>query len=203
MADRPTPLVHLIRHASPDRTRTDLRYDVAPGPPLTPEGEAEAERLGVWLRGTGVVALWASPLERTRRTAELAAVAAGIPVVHGVEGIAEFDIPNIKVEYHDPKLPVPTGYWRSVGLSQNTFFAESFVDELAVRGRKDPVELRRRLYAKAPRLLGVLNLAAEKAVSLADKDDRKDLKEQLDQAKSQAALQQIQEAVPSATPAGG
>jgi isoquinoline 1-oxidoreductase beta subunit len=80
-----------------------------------------------------------------------------------VEGIAEFDIPNIKVEYHDPKLPIPTGYWRSVGLSQNTFFAESFVDELAARGRKDPVELRRRLYAKAPRLLGVLNLAAEKA----------------------------------------
>ena len=80
-----------------------------------------------------------------------------------VEGIAEYDIPNIKVEYHDPKLPIPTGYWRSVGLSQNTFFAESFLDELAARGKKDPVELRRRLYAKSPRLLGVLNLAAEKA----------------------------------------
>jgi isoquinoline 1-oxidoreductase beta subunit len=80
-----------------------------------------------------------------------------------VEGIADYDIPNVKVEYHDPKLPIPTGYWRSVGLSQNTFFAESFVDELAARGRKDPVELRRRLYAKSPRLLGVLNLAAEKA----------------------------------------
>ena len=52
-----------------------------------------------------------------------------------VEGIAEYDIPNVKVEYHDPKLPIPTGYWRSVGLSQNTFFAESFVDELATRGR--------------------------------------------------------------------
>jgi isoquinoline 1-oxidoreductase beta subunit len=80
-----------------------------------------------------------------------------------VEGIAEYDIPNITVEYHDPKLPIPTGYWRSVGLSQNTFFAESFLDELAVIGRKDPVEIRRRLYAQSPRLLGVLNLAAEKA----------------------------------------
>ena len=80
-----------------------------------------------------------------------------------VEGISEYDIPNVKVEYHDPKLPIPTGYWRSVGLSQNTFFAESFVDELAVGGKKDPVALRRRLYAKSPRLLGVLNLAAEKA----------------------------------------
>lgn len=80
-----------------------------------------------------------------------------------VEGIAEYDIPNVKVEYHDPGLPIPTGYWRSVGLSQNTFFAESFLDELASRGRKDPVELRRRMYAKSPRLLAVLNLAAEKA----------------------------------------
>lgn len=83
-------LTYLIRHASPDRTRTELRYDVPPGPPLTAEGEAEAERLGAWLRGVGVAALWASPLERTRRTAELAAGVAGIPVVHGVAGLAEW-----------------------------------------------------------------------------------------------------------------
>jgi isoquinoline 1-oxidoreductase beta subunit len=80
-----------------------------------------------------------------------------------VEGIADYDIPNVKVEYHDPGLPIPTGYWRSVGLSQNTFFAESFLDEMAAAGRKDPVEIRRRMYARSPRLLGVLNLAAEKA----------------------------------------
>jgi isoquinoline 1-oxidoreductase beta subunit len=80
-----------------------------------------------------------------------------------VEGIADYDIPNVRVEYHDPGLPIPTGYWRSVGLSQNTFFAESFLDEMAVAGRKDPLEVRRRMYAKSPRLLAALNLAAEKA----------------------------------------
>jgi isoquinoline 1-oxidoreductase beta subunit len=80
-----------------------------------------------------------------------------------VEGIADYDIPNIHVEYHDPGVGIPTGYWRSVGLSQNTFFAESFVDELAVAAGKDPVALRRRLFAKSPRLLAVLDLAAEKA----------------------------------------
>jgi len=90
VADRPASLTHLIRHASPDRSRTDLRYDVPPGPPLTPEGEDEAERLGRWLRDQPVTALWASPLERTRRTAELAAAAAGIPVVHDVAGLAEW-----------------------------------------------------------------------------------------------------------------
>ena len=80
-----------------------------------------------------------------------------------VEGIADYDIPHVHVEYHDPGIGIPTGYWRSVGLSQNTFFAESFVDELAAAAGKDPVALRRRLYAKAPRLLRVLDVAAEKA----------------------------------------
>jgi isoquinoline 1-oxidoreductase beta subunit len=80
-----------------------------------------------------------------------------------VEGIADYDIPNLRVEYHDPKIAIPTGYWRSVGLSQNAFFVESFIDELAAAGGKDPLELRRRLHGGSPRLLGVLNLAAEKA----------------------------------------
>jgi isoquinoline 1-oxidoreductase beta subunit len=80
-----------------------------------------------------------------------------------VEGIADYEIPNIRVEYHDPGVAIPTGYWRSVGLSQNAFFAESFLDELAAAAGKDPVELRRRLHAKTPRLVDVLNLAAEKA----------------------------------------
>ncbi len=80
-----------------------------------------------------------------------------------VEGIAEYDIPHVQVEYHDPGIGIPTGYWRSVGLSQNAFFAESFVDELAAAGGKDPVALRRRLLAKSPRLLNVLNIAAERA----------------------------------------
>ncbi len=84
---------------------------------------------------------------------------------NGVDGITSlvYAIPNIRVENHSPETGIPVGYWRSVGPSQNTFFAESFVDEMAVAGGKDPVEFRRRLLAKVPRLLGVLDLAAEKA----------------------------------------
>ena len=83
----------------------------------------------------------------------------------GVEGVADilYDIPHISVEYHAADAGIPVTYWRSVGYSQNTFFTESFVDELAAAGGKDPLELRRRLLAKSPRLLGVLELAAEKA----------------------------------------
>ncbi|HEX5430996.1 MAG TPA: xanthine dehydrogenase family protein molybdopterin-binding subunit [Bryobacteraceae bacterium] len=82
-----------------------------------------------------------------------------------VEGIADirYEIPNIRVEYHPPDAGIPVSYWRSVGYSQNTFFTECFIDELAAAGGKDPVEFRRKLLAKTPRLLGVLNLAAEKA----------------------------------------
>jgi isoquinoline 1-oxidoreductase beta subunit len=83
----------------------------------------------------------------------------------GVEGVSTipYAIPNILVDYHAVDPGIPVSYWRSVGYSQNIFFAESFVDELAVAGGKDPVEFRRRLLVNSPRLLAALNLAAEKA----------------------------------------
>ena len=82
--------------------------------------------------------------------------------VEGVSDIA-YDIPNILVDYQLVAGPIPMGFWRSVGASQNGFFSESFVDELAAASKKDPYEFRRDLLSKKPRHLGVLNLAAEKA----------------------------------------
>ena len=83
----------------------------------------------------------------------------------GVEGIADlqYAIPHMLVDYHAIEAGIPVSYWRSVGYSQNTFFAESFLDEMAAAGKKDPVEMRRRLLGKSPRLLGVLDLVAAKA----------------------------------------
>jgi isoquinoline 1-oxidoreductase beta subunit len=82
-----------------------------------------------------------------------------------VEGIADlaYAIPNIQVEYTKADPGIPTTYWRSVGYSQNTFFTESFLDELAAAGGKDPLEVRRRLLANNPRMKAVVELAAEKA----------------------------------------
>jgi isoquinoline 1-oxidoreductase beta subunit len=54
-------------------------------------------------------------------------------------------------------------WWRSVGHSHTGFSVEAFLDEVAHAGKKDPYELRRKLLAKEPRMLAVLNLAAEKA----------------------------------------
>ena len=82
-----------------------------------------------------------------------------------VEGVANlpYSIPNILVDYVRTETGIPVGFWRSVGASQNGFFSESFMDELAAAGKKDPYEFRRRLLDKAPRHLGVLELAAQKA----------------------------------------
>lgn len=82
-----------------------------------------------------------------------------------VEGVANlpYSIPNIYVDYLRTEPGIPVGFWRSVGNSQNGFFSECFMDELAAAGKKDPYEFRRKLLDKAPRHLGVLQLAAEKA----------------------------------------
>jgi len=82
-----------------------------------------------------------------------------------VEGVHDmlYSIPNVLVDYHDADAGIPVTFWRSVGYSQNTFFVESFLDELAAAGGKDPLELRRHLLQKSSRLLGALDLAADKA----------------------------------------
>jgi len=75
-----------------------------------------------------------------------------------------YDIPNFRVEYVRAEPPaVPTGFWRGVGPNNNVFAIECFMDELARRAGKDPVEFRRSMLGNQPRFLAALNLAAEKA----------------------------------------
>lgn len=84
-----TVKIYLARHATPDWSRTDIRYDIPPGPPLTAQGEAEAAQLGAFLRDAGIKRMYASPLERTQRTAEIAGGLAGVtPITE--ETIAEW-----------------------------------------------------------------------------------------------------------------
>jgi len=82
-----------------------------------------------------------------------------------VEGAKEipYEIKNILVDLHTPKIAVPVQWWRSVGHSHTAFVVESFIDEVAHEVGKDPYEFRRKLLARHPRHSGVLKLAAEKA----------------------------------------
>jgi isoquinoline 1-oxidoreductase beta subunit len=81
------------------------------------------------------------------------------------EGVADtpYDIPNMSVGLHSVKTPVPVLWWRSVGHSHSAFVMETLIDEIAAAQKKDPVQLRRELLAKHPRMLKVLDLAASKA----------------------------------------
>jgi isoquinoline 1-oxidoreductase subunit beta len=82
-----------------------------------------------------------------------------------VEGAADllYGIPNLQVDLHTPKIGVPVQWWRSVGHSHTGFSVEAFLDEVAHAGGKDPYQLRRKLLANQPRMLAVLDLAAQKA----------------------------------------
>ena len=79
-----------------------------------------------------------------------------------VEGAFDqpYEWPNVRVAHKIVELPVPVGFWRSVGHSHQAFFTESFVDELAVAAGKDPVAFRLGLLAEHPRHQAVLRRAA-------------------------------------------
>jgi isoquinoline 1-oxidoreductase beta subunit len=82
-----------------------------------------------------------------------------------VEGVTDtpYAIPNLQVDLHTVNAGVPVLWWRSVGHSHTAFVMETMIDELAAEAKKDPVAYRRELLAKQPRVLRVLDLAAQKA----------------------------------------
>jgi isoquinoline 1-oxidoreductase beta subunit len=82
-----------------------------------------------------------------------------------MEGIADhpYDIANQRLAYGRREPGPQVWFWRSVGHSQNIFFMEGFIDELAAAAKADPFEFRRGLLGQQPRYKGVLELAAEKA----------------------------------------
>ncbi|HWE75695.1 MAG TPA: molybdopterin cofactor-binding domain-containing protein [Stellaceae bacterium] len=78
-----------------------------------------------------------------------------------------YDIPNLHTEFVLEDPGVPTGYWRSVGASQNAFAIESFVDELAIAAKADPIAFRLKLLGKSPRHHAVL----EQVEAMANRDE--------------------------------
>nr|TFG54769.1 MAG: xanthine dehydrogenase family protein molybdopterin-binding subunit [Hyphomicrobiales bacterium] len=54
-----------------------------------------------------------------------------------------YKIPNHYIGQVVDNIHIPVAYWRTVGASQNAFFMESFIDELAVKAGQDPLAYRR------------------------------------------------------------
>ena len=74
-----------------------------------------------------------------------------------------YAIPNQSIRVVDGDTHVPIAAWRSVDHSQQTFFTESFVDEIAHRSGKNPYQFRMEMLAEHPRHRKVLEVAAEAA----------------------------------------
>jgi len=70
-----------------------------------------------------------------------------------------YNIPNLHVSVHHPKVNVPVLWWRSVGHTHNAFVMETLIDELAMRARIDPIAYRQKLLKpEAKKLLSTLAL---------------------------------------------
>lgn len=74
-----------------------------------------------------------------------------------------YEFPSLRVAHTTVSLPVPVGMWRSVGHSQQAFFVESFLDEIAAATGQDPVALRLSLLRAHPRAQQVLRTVAERS----------------------------------------
>jgi isoquinoline 1-oxidoreductase beta subunit len=86
----------------------------------------------------------------------------GRPVDNGIEGQAvdgivnsPYKIANFYVGGQMKNTHLPVSFWRSVGGSQNCFFYESFIDELAHAAGKDPYRFRRDMVDRVD-FVGVL-----------------------------------------------
>jgi isoquinoline 1-oxidoreductase beta subunit len=84
-----------------------------------------------------------------------------------------YDIPNLHAEWLTLEAPIHTGAWRSVEYPANVFARECFLDEIAHKTGRDPLDLRKELLTggfpwasrtveRAP-LAAVVELAASKS----------------------------------------
>jgi isoquinoline 1-oxidoreductase beta subunit len=114
-------------------------------------------KIAAWkyrITGSAILARWLPPAFQNGIDIDAVDSAVDMP----------YDIPNFQVNYVRAEPPaVPTGFWRGVGPNNNVFATECFMDELARKAGKDPVEFRRGMLGKSPRFLAVLDLVAEKS----------------------------------------
>lgn len=82
-----------------------------------------------------------------------------------VEGLDKkpYAIPNRRLDYVKVPHPVTIAFWRSVGHSMNDYFYESFLDEVAQAGGRDPFDLRMALLKDSTRHRTLLRTVADLA----------------------------------------
>lgn len=67
-----------------------------------------------------------------------------------------YDFDDVSVRYAEYKNQVPIHWWRSVFGSTNAFPHESFIDEIAIELKSDPLQFRKEKLKSEPRYIKVL-----------------------------------------------
>lgn len=82
-----------------------------------------------------------------------------------VEGTVDvpYALPHFAVRYAMVNTAVPVGFWRGVGYTQNCFFFESFIDEMAHQAKQDPLAFRLSLLREQPRHAELLRRLGRRA----------------------------------------
>ncbi len=127
---------------------------------LTGAFDASGNLTGLHMRISGqsiLATLAPSRLQNGRDTATFQGLNPG-----GTEGVFGYDIPHLLIDHAMRNPHVTPGFWRGVNNNQNAIYVECFMDELALAAGQDPLEFRRKLMAKYPKHLAVLNAVAEK-----------------------------------------
>lgn len=104
--------------------------------------------------GSAIIARWLAPA--FQKGVDIDAVDAAVDL--------PYELADMRVEYVRQEPPgIPTGFWRGVGPNNTVFAIESFVDELAKKAGKDPIDFRRGMLEKNPRMRAAIDLAANKS----------------------------------------
>jgi isoquinoline 1-oxidoreductase beta subunit len=123
-------------------------------------------RLRAGLDGAGRLVGWHARSAGQAVVREMLARDFGFPRIPIDKTVAEgaydqpYSWPAARVSHTNVELPIPVGFWRSVGHSHQAFFTECFLDEMAVAAGKDPVTFRAGLLGEHPRHLAVLQRVA-------------------------------------------
>ncbi|HUO93010.1 MAG TPA: xanthine dehydrogenase family protein molybdopterin-binding subunit [Rhizomicrobium sp.] len=138
----------------------DLRHDVyRPVYRDVIQASLKDGRIKGWkykVSGSSVVARWLPPAFTGNHDIDFDTVDSAVDT--------PYDLPDFRVEVVRCEPPgVTTGFWRGVGPNNNVFAIECFMDELAKKAGKDPVQFRLDHLHGSPRHQAVLKLVAEKS----------------------------------------
>jgi isoquinoline 1-oxidoreductase beta subunit len=83
--------------------------------------------------------------------------------IRGLGDEMPYGVANYHLDYVIRPTTVPLGVWRGINYTQNAFYKESFIDEMAHAVGADPYQFRRLLLTDSPRNLAVLDAVAKTA----------------------------------------